>query len=81
MSLSSYPNMSKENKHTYNFMLGISTGWEQAGEWMLNKAGEEFRNGYDDRADLLRELGKAAKQKSSEKRDELDEWAEENSGN
>lgn len=39
-----------------SYMLGIASGWEEASQFVLKKAGEYFTLGNDDAADRYRRL-------------------------
>lgn len=45
-----------EHEMTGNFLLGISTGWEQAAIQLRKRSGDAFATGKDDAAKLLRDL-------------------------
>lgn len=45
---------------TSGYLLGISTGWKEASNWLLKQAGEAFTNGNDKLAQSLRSLAKDA---------------------
>ena len=69
--------LSDDDQNTYNFLLGISEGWEQAGDDLLDKCAEAYRDSYDDKAALLRTTGELFKRRSVIKRQELDDWQKE----
>jgi hypothetical protein len=59
---------------TRGHLLGISTGWEEAADWLLEQASKSFRAGVDNEARMLRDFAQFALRMSSEKRTEYDAY-------
>ena len=59
---------------TEGHLLGISSGWKEAADWLLEQAVKSFRAGEDDEAHLLRGFARFALRTSSEKRTEYDAY-------
>ena len=59
---------------TGGHLLGISSGWKEAADWLLEEAAKSFRAGEDDEADLLRGFAQFALRTSSEKREAYEEY-------
>ncbi len=79
MSMSS--KLSDDDQNTYNYLLGLSAGWEEAGNQLLDACAKSYRAGYDDNAHLFRDMGEFLKRTSVVKRQELDDWQKEKEGN
>lgn len=62
---------------TLGHLLGISSGWDEAETWLMEQAGEAFKNGKDEKATLMRTLAKQAKQTSLIRRDYYDKTVRE----
>ena len=62
-----------EHQQGSSYMLGISSGWEQASGAVREKAGTYFKIGNDAAADLYRRLADELLQTSKERRKDYDE--------
>ena len=69
-----------EFETTRSFELGIGSGWERAGKFLLDKATEHFKRKEDSTAALLRKLseeitkkGETLAEAARQKRSELEE--------
>ena len=70
--------MSSETLETRGHLLGISTGWEQAADFLLDEAAACFRAGNDDDAARLRDYARKCRETASARRLEYDEYKKEN---
>lgn len=69
--------MSFEESETQGYLLGISAGWGQAADFLLNMAADKFRAGDDETADVLRDTSERFRHMESLRRTEYDEYKEE----
>ena len=65
------------NSETRGYLLGISTGWGQAADFLLDIAATEFRAGNDDTATLIRDSARRLRDMESIRRIEYDKYKKE----
>jgi len=66
-----------ETSETRGHLLGISTGWGQAADSLLDMATKAFSAGNDDTANLLRDCSRRCREMKSLRRTEYDEYKSE----
>ena len=66
-----------EQSETRGHLLGISTGWDEAADFMLDEATACFRAGSDDAAVRMRGYARTCREKASERRTAYDKYKEE----
>ena len=66
-----------ETSETRGHLLGISTGWGEAADFILDGATAAFRAGDDDTSNLLRNYARKLREMGSLRRTEYDEYKEE----
>ena len=67
-----------EQSEQRGYLLGISVGWKQAADFLLDTAAAEFRAGNDDTAMLIRTSARKCREMESTRRTEYDEYWKEN---
>ena len=67
----------ESNAETRGHLLGISTGWSEAADWLKEQAGKSFLADNDDEARLLRSFAQFARRTSGERRTEYEKYKNE----
>lgn len=58
---------------THGFLLGKVSGWQDAGARLIKQSGELFADGKDERAQLMREIGRQLIKEAESQRKVYDE--------
>ena len=63
-----------EQSETRGHLLGISTGWGQAADFLLDVAATEWRAGHDETARLIRDSARRLREMENIRRNEYDAY-------